>query len=276
MTVADFFGAWDLFRDAVLTGVIAGAALGLLGVFIVLRRMVFVTAAITQSAGFGVVLGFWVGMLTGTEVDPVFWAVGVSLVAAAVFAIDPARVHLSRESILALVWLVGSGGAILLGDRIAAEAHDVSAILFGTAVLVRPEDLVAVGAVGAIAIVGVLLARRGLVFVGFDPDGARVQKVPVRLLELGFLALVTLVASVATRALGALPVFAFSVLPAMAALLATRRLTLALILALVGGGLAAFLGYLAAFLWDFPVGAAQAATALVFVLLALPIRLLRG
>ena len=166
-------------------------------------------------------------------------------------------------------------GAVLLGDRISQEAHDISSILFGTAVLVAPEDLYLVSGVGAVALTATLLLSRGLIYAGYDPDAARVQGVPVRGLELAFLALVTLEVSVATRALGALPVFAFSVLPAMAALLAVPRLNWALPAAMVGGGLAALLGYMAAFFLEFPVGASQAGVAMLLVLVALPIRLLR-
>jgi len=275
-TWGDFTAAFELFQDAILCGAVAGAALGFLGVFIVLRRMVFVTAAITQVAGLGVALGMFVGSHGDHGQEPVLWAIGVSLLAAGLFALDLSRVRLSRETVLAAVWLAGSAGAVLIGDRIAAEAHDVAAILFGSAVLVRHEDLELVLIVGLGALGLAAWARRGLLFAGYDPDGARVQGVPVRLLELGLLALVTLVVSVATRALGALPVFAFSVLPAMAALLVAGRLSVVFVLALVGGIACAVVGYMAAFFLNFPVGACQAAVGVVLVLLALPVKLLRG
>lgn len=275
-TFTDFVLAFDLFREAILCAAAAGAVLGVMGVLIVLRRMVFVTAAVTQAAGLGVALGILAGFHGDDELGLVLWAVGTSLVAAGLLALDAEKVRLSRESVLALVWMVGSGGAVLVGDRIAAESHDVSAILFGSAVLVRPMDLWIVAGVGAVALGLVLVGHRGLIFAGYDPDGARVQGVPVRLLELGFLALVSLEVSVATRALGALPVFAFSVLPGMAALLATRGIRGAMIFGGLGGATAGVVGYLVAFFFSFPVGASQAGVAVALVALALPVRLLRG
>ncbi len=275
-SLSDFLAAFDLFREAILCGAIAGLTLGAMGVLIVLRRMVFVTAAVTQAAGLGVALGILAGTHTGEETGLVLWAIGTSMVAAGVLALDPARVRLSRESVLALVWLVGSGGAVLVGDRIHAEAHDVSAILFGSAVLVRPLDLYTVAGFSGLALAVLALTHRGLIFAGYDRDGARVQGLPVRLLELGFLALVTVEVSVATRALGALPVFAFSVLPGMAGLLGARGVRGAMLAAAAGGVGAAVLGYLAAFFLSFPVGASQAAVAVGLVLLALPVRWVRG
>lgn len=270
---AEFAEALPLFRDPILCAVFAGAVLGYLGVFIVLWRMVFVTAALTQSAGLGVALGLFASIHLGVEVHPVVGAVGACLVAAGLMALRPDRLRLSRECILALIWLFAAGGALLVGNFIAQEAHSVAGILFGTAVLVRPEDLVLVLAVGGVAMGLCLWAQRGLVFAGFDPDGARVQKVPVRFLEVGFLVLVTLVVAVCTRALGALPVFAFSVLPGIAALLAAPRLAWVFPVAALGGAASGGLGYLLAFFLSLPVGAAQTGVAAALVLLAIPVRL---
>lgn len=271
----EFFGAWELFRDPILAAVVAGAVLGWLGVFVVLRRMVFVTATVTQAAGLGVALAFFCHIHLSLHVPPVIGAVLVALAAAALVSAPMEKLGLSRESGLALVWLVGSGGAVLVGDRISQEAHDVASILLGTAVLVDPADLWAILVVGGLGFAAVFAAGRGLVFAGFDPDGARVQGLPVRGLEFFLLAVIALVASVATRALGALPVFAFSVLPAMAALLVTPSLALAFPAALVIGGASGFLGYLAAFVFEFPVGACQTMVAASFVVAAVPLRLLR-
>ena len=54
-----FWDGWELFRDPILCGAAAGLVLGFLGVYVVLRRMVFVSAAITHSAGLGVALAFY-------------------------------------------------------------------------------------------------------------------------------------------------------------------------------------------------------------------------
>jgi ABC-type Mn2+/Zn2+ transport system permease subunit len=275
MTAADLTLALELFRDPILCGVAAGVVLGWLGVHIVLRRMVFVTAALTQSAGLGVAGAFYAGIHLGLELPPLAGSLMACALAAALVTARAGRLRLSRESLLALAWLLSAGGAVLVGSRITQEAQDIAAILFGTAVLVTPEDLRAVLGVGGLALALAIWWQRGLIFAGFDPDGARVQGLPVRALELGLLALITLAVSTATRALGALPVFAFSVLPAMAALMATPHLSRAFPLAALLGGLAGAGGYLAAFLLDFPVGASQTLAAALPLLLAAPLRLLR-
>jgi zinc transport system permease protein len=177
---------------------------------------------------------------------------------------------LPQDAVLGLGFLFASAGAIALGDRITQEAHEVSSILFGTAVVVSPSDVTLLGALFVVVLALLVAAWRGVAFAGFDPEGARVQGLPVRALDLGFWSLVALTVAVTTRVIGALPVFAFSVLPAMAAVSSTRRLGTTLLVSGLIGVACASLGYVAAYFAALPVGATQAlccVLALVFVLL---------
>jgi zinc transport system permease protein len=271
-TWADFVGGWPIFRDPVLCGALAGAALGLLGVYVVLRRMVFMAAVLSQSAGFGVALAIWLGMLADARVEPMIGAIVAALGASALFSLRPERVHLSREALLAVAWVAAGAGALVLGGKISAEAHDIESILFGSAVLVRPVDLWLVGAAAVLTVGAHAWLGRGLVFAGFDPQVARVHGLPVAALDLGLWVLVAVVVSVSTRALGALPVLAFSVLPAMAALLLVPRLSLVFPAAAGIGAVSGGLGYLLAFFESWPVGASQSLVAVGFVLVAALVR----
>lgn len=293
-TFAEFFANWSIFRDAVITGAAAGALLGFLGVQIVLRRMVFASSAIAQAAALGVALSFWVPTIVdpiGHAVrhaadpsahivpflfEPVLWALGASLLATLAFISNPVKLHLTRESVLGVVFLAGAAGAVIIGDRITQEAHDLAAILFGSAVVVQPADLVLV--VGAtVVVLGIHVAFwRPLIFVAFDPIGARVQRLPVRTLNFFVFVAVGTAVALCTRALGALPVFAFSVLPAMAALALTSNLALAFALATVIGALAGAGGYAVSFRGELPVGATQSAVALAILTLALARRAIAG
>ncbi len=255
----DFIAGWELFRDPILCGLVAGAALGMLGVFIVLRRMVFISAALSQAAGLGVALSFFAQIhlgLAGFLVDPRLGALVMTFLGAWMLRLEP-RGRLTREGMLGLAYLVASAGTLMVGTRISQEAHDIQAILFGTGVLVRPSDTAWVLTSAALVFGMVIWWRRGLIFASFDPDGARVRGLPTTLLSLAILGAIALMVSIATRALGALPVFAFSILPAIAAIALAPSPTGALILAACFGALGGVGGYLLAFFGQFPVGASQ-------------------
>jgi zinc transport system permease protein len=294
-TFQDFWANLEIFRDAILTGGLAGLLLGFIGVHVVLRRMVFASSAIAQAAALGVALSFWIGglvdparhaagheagpaahLLPSLAFEPVLWAIVASLLATMVFMSNPVRWHLTRESLLGLVFLASGAGAVIVGDRITQEAHDLAAILFGSAVVVQRIDLVLVSTATVVLLGGHIAAWRALVFAGFDPTGARVQGLPVRALDTFLFVSVGLAVALCTRALGALPVFAFSVLPAMAALVITTRIGFVFALAGLFGALSGVGGYAVSFRAELPVGATQTALAVLVLGVALVIRAALG
>jgi zinc transport system permease protein len=264
-----FFAAWDLFRDPILCATAAGAVLGFLGVYVVLRRMVFVSAAVTQASALGVALSFAVEIHLGLMVDPVLGAIALALLSTLLLSVNAGTQRLPRESLLGVAFAVTSGATILVEDRIAQEAHDIHSILFGSAVLVRPFDLALVLVTGALLMALHLWWFRGMVFASFDGDAARVQGLPVRFLSGFLLVSVGAMVGVSARALGALPVFALGVLPAVSVLTLGLSLRLAFAVAAALGALAGGLGYLLAFFLQLPVGGSQTAVASLYVLLAL-------
>jgi zinc transport system permease protein len=283
--VVDLTPTWEqfwasfgtLYRDPIVTAAAAGALLGYLGVYVVTRRMVFISAALSQVSGAGVALAFFLPLAVGTDLgvigEPILWALGLSLAATLFFRLDPARLGLTRDAILGLTYVLAGGVAVVIGSRIAQEAHDINAILFGTAVAVRPLDLwLTLGVGGGLLALHVLLLR-GIAVATFDPVGARVQRLPVRALDAFLFVSVAVAVAVTTRALGALPVFAFTVLPAMGALALSRHLGRALLLAAGFGALSGAAGYGYSFFLRLPVGAAQATVAGVLCLAGLGVRL---
>ncbi|WP_414640938.1 metal ABC transporter permease [Archangium sp.] len=272
---AQFWDAYELFRDPMLCALIAGSVLGFLGVYVVLRRMVFVSAAVTQSAGLGVALAFYAEIHLGMHVDPTVGAVALALVSTMLLMMDPARLRLTRESLLGLAYAFTGGAAILVGDRISQEAHDIQGILFGTAVLVERPQLLAVAWAGALILFIHLWWFRGLTFASFDRIGAHVQGLPVRMLDAVLMISIGLMVGVSARALGALPVFAFSTLSAIAALMLDLRLPWTFVVATLVGAISGLGGYLFAYFYNFPVGGSQTVLASVLVLLAIIVRTIR-
>ncbi|RMH43146.1 MAG: metal ABC transporter permease [Deltaproteobacteria bacterium] len=270
MTWADFVAGWDaIFREPVIAGTVGGAVLGFLGMYVVLRRMVFVSAAVTSAAAMGVALAFYVEIHHAMHVDPLYMAVGLSLATMALFIGDGARMRLSRESLLGLTYAVTGGLTLLIESRISQEAHDIHSILFGDAVLVRDLDYYAILGAGGVALALHVWWFRGVTFAAFDTATARVQGLPVRALNGFVLLTIGVMVGVAARALGALPVFAFTTLPAIAALVIGVRLPWAFALATAFGALAGGGGYLVATFRDLPVGGSQTVTAGALALAAM-------
>lgn len=272
-TWEEFVDGWELFEDPVLAGAAAGLVLGFLSVYIVLRRMVFVSASVTQAAGFGVAASFYLGARMGWDFDPAWGATAVALVAASLVAPDPRRLGLSREMVLGLTFALFSGLTVLVSARMPQEAHDVQAILFGTAVAVDRDDLSRLVVHGGAVLLLHAWWFRGFAFASFDPQAARVQGIPVRLLDLVLVLTIGVAVGESARTLGALPAFALSTLPGIAAVLVARGpMWVPFVLAALLGAAAGAGGYVVAFFLELPVGATQTACAGLAVVAALLVR----
>ena len=279
--MSGFSGFWsgrDLWLEPMIAGVLAGAILGYIGVFVVLKRMVFVSAALSEISGVGVAFAFYVGALLGIDphshkavpllLEPTWFSLLFACLAAALFSLRPGHRKLAPETIVGLGYIVASALvlAILNSPRIAQEAHAVGDILFGNAVTVPRSQIWALFAAGlAVAAVHALFFKE-LLFVSYDPETAMVQSVPVLRYELLLNLATAVVISVATRAVGALPVFAFTVIPAAAALMLTERMRLTIALSVAFGVVAAAVGYYVSWIEQLPTGASMVVTASVFLL----------
>jgi zinc transport system permease protein len=261
LTLSAFFAGWDLFRESALSGAIAGALLGWLGVYVVLGRIVFLAAALPQAAGLGVALALAAQARLGLPAwvpAPILGSVTVAGLATALLA-SGRRMH--RDGMLGLVYAVGAAGTLAVGTRIAADVHEIDDLLFGSGVAVVPEEFRAFAATAAAILALHAWWMRGLSAAAIDPEAARVRGMPVTLLRLVLFGTLAVAVSAGTRVLGALPVFALTVLPPLAALRVSASVPQALVLSAVLGAISGFGGYVAAFLWRLPVGPAQALVA---------------
>lgn len=271
--LSEFINSYFLWRDPMIVGAVTGAVCGFLGVYVVLRRIIFVSATLTQISSFGVALSFYlegIGLaMFSSLIGPFALSLILTIMAAWFYALKRDFARISREGVIAFGFLVASGGVIILGDRITSGTHDIATILFGSAVVVDPTDVYLIPGVAILVFIIHLIFYKDFIFVSFDTESAQLFKYPVRRLNTLLLITVALIVAVATRAMGALPVFALLALPPLASLYITENLKLVFLLSVVFGILSAVLGYFFSFILSIPTGASIAVCASVFFILAL-------
>lgn len=255
-----FFESFELFADAAWSGALLGFVLGGLGVYVVLRRLVFLSAALGQLAGLGVAVSFW--LERGLGLSPGLFPPTLGAALAAALGVLPATFEPKgpggqRDALLGLLYLVGAAGTLALGTRIVQDLHDIDSLLLGSAVAVTPENFRLVAVISAVLVALHLWAWRGFAAASFDRASAQIRGLPVRALDLVLLLSLAAAVSVSTRVIGALPSFALSVLPAIAATRLAANVPRALLLAAALGAFAGFAGYAGAFVLRLPVGPAQ-------------------
>jgi zinc transport system permease protein len=282
LSLADF---WSLFAPSIIAAVVAALLCGVLGVFVVLRRVAFVAAALGQLSGLGVATGFLLGTLFGLDphertpwyLDPVLIALVLSASVAAALSYVSRVQRTSPESTVAFAYLSASALAIIVlaSPKIVQEAHEVGDLLFGNTVAVRHEHLLELGVVAGVVLLSQVFLFKDYLFISFDGEMARTLGLPVTALDMLLNLSIGVSVTVATRALGALPVFGFLVLPAGAALLASESVRGVLILSVTGAVVAAGLGFYLSAVLEWPTGPMMVVVAAAYWPLAALWRLLR-
>ena len=262
-----FIHSHQFWRRPVLVASIAAIVLGVVGIYVVLRRVVFATACLANVSGVGVALGALVGLDTHPgehQIEAhawyhdIFGLFGFSLLvtvgAAATFAWWRESKRLSRESVLGVAYVATAALLVVLASQVHRATHEIDHIVFGSAVVVEHSQLVIVPLFSALIIVVHLIFRKDFLFTSFDSVTAQAMQYPVRRLDMLLFITIGLAIAISTRAIGALPVFSFVVLPPLTALLVTDRIGLAFLLAPILGAIAAAVGYGVAFMLLLPVG----------------------
>lgn len=274
----DFVRSYTFWWDAMVVGIVTGLACGFLGIYVVVRRMIFLSAMLSQVSAASVALSFYLGgvsLLPHFPSTHFFLSLAVTFAVAIGFAWVGSFGRISREGSIGFIYLAASAASVLIASRLREDVHDISTILFGSAAVVDTGDVTKV----SITSVGVLLLQaflfKDFIFASFDPEGARLARLPERLLSVFLLLSVAAVISVSTQAMGALPVFGLTVLPPLAALAVTERLMPAFIFSSIIGGGSAALGYFLSFVLSLPTGATITALASLVLLIALASRIVR-
>ena len=263
-----FLSAREIWEVPLAASVVAGALLGFLGVYVVLRRTVFVSAALTQLSTLGLVATLLVEERVHIETEhpaeQLAVAIAFSVAGALVLGAFRTR-RVPAEAGVGAAWVAASAAVVLGASQLVHAAHDLGGLVFGNAVAVPPSDLVVIAVVAVICTAVHSAFGKELAFVSFDAETAQAVGMRVGRWDALLFLTIGLAIPVTARALGALPVFAFLTLPAAAALLLRVGFRPAFALAGAIGVIAAAAGYVLSWLWEIPTGATMVAVAALFL-----------
>jgi zinc transport system permease protein len=237
-----------LFLRAVFASALVGLVCSALGVYVVLRRIVFVSAALAQISTLGIAFALFV------DINPTLAALALSLVAVAVLSTHVIEKGLHQDSILGIAYVSAWALSILFVAKSAKGMEEVVHLVQGNILTIDPNSVIWIGLATAVILALQAFFSKEFLFVSFDPEMALAQGVSVRLWNfLLYLALGTAI-SLAIRGAGILPVFSFLVLPATTALLIMRRMAGVFVIAALIGVIASILGVTGSFIYDLPAG----------------------
>jgi zinc transport system permease protein len=248
-----------LFRSALYGALVIGIACAVLGVYVVLRRIVFVGAALAQLSSMGIALAIWFsgrGVTLGWATHPIVMSLLVTLAGVVFFSTSAAgRGRVPPDASIGVVYAVAAAaGILLISKAVHGEVHDI--FLQGNILGITQRDLVVLVAVTIPVLVLHAVFYKEFLFVSFDRETARTLGYNIQFWNLLLYITLGLVIAFAMQFAGVMLVFNFLVLPAVTGLLLGGGMKTAFIAAVISAILAAAIGFVISVPFDLPSGPA--------------------
>ena len=237
--------------NALTACVLSGIACGIVGTYVVCRRMVFLAGGITHASFGGLGIAFWMGA------NPIGGALVFALLSAPGIQWAGSRGRIREDSAIGIIWSVGMAvGALFMSLRPGYTSGDLSAYLFGSIITVTREDVIALAALTLLILVGAALWLRPVMYVAFDREFARSRGIRTRVISYLMAALVAVTIVLSIRIMGIVLLISLLTMPVVIVNAFTRsyrRIAAAAPVVAVAGNVA---GLAASYHFEVPPGAA--------------------
>ena len=186
---------YNYLSNALIACVLSGVTCGIIGTYIVARRMVFLCGGITHASfgGLGIALYLNANPILGATIFAILSALGIEW--------SNSRTKIRPDSAIGMVWGIGMAvGALFMTLRPGYTSGDMANFLFGNILTVTDSDIIALAALSIVLIIGALLWHRQIMFAAFDSDFAKASGVRVKLIHylMAVVTAITIVLSIRT------------------------------------------------------------------------------
>ncbi|MBU4459385.1 MAG: metal ABC transporter permease [Verrucomicrobia bacterium] len=242
-TLADLFRS---FPHPVLAGVLTAAVCAALGVFVILKRVVFIGIALSETAACGIAAA-WV-----LHLPPMAGAMAATLTAVLLLAGPFESRRIPRDAMLGVVFVAASSLALLLVSGSGFGLQEIRALLYGDLILAGRSDTIILAAVLLPCAAALALFGRPVLYAFLDREAATVLRVRPAVWEAAFFLLLGTVEAAAAQTAGTLLVFCHLVVPSSMALLLSRRLSVVIAIAVGSAVVSTLTGLAVSYRHDLP------------------------
>lgn len=177
---------FEFMRNALLAGILASITCGVIGTFIVVNRMVFISGGIAHAAYGGVGLAFFFGL------SPILGILGFSLLVSVFMAAISFKAKHRADTIIGVLWAVGMALGVLLLDVTPGYNVDLMSYLFGSILTVPTSDLWLMLVLNGLIVLTISYLYHDLAALSYDEEFAQVRGVPVKVLYFLLMAMIAL------------------------------------------------------------------------------------
>ena len=207
---------YTFFQHALLGSLFASIACGIIGTYIVTRRLVFISGGITHASFGGIGIGLYTGIspILGAAIFSVLSAFGVEWLSK--------RKDMREDSAIAVFWTFGMAIGIIFSFLAPGFTPDLSTFLFGNILTITLSDIWMLAILSLVLIGFFTCFLTTIIYIAFDREYARSQRIPVRLFEYILMMFIALTIVSCLRMIGIVLVISLLTLPQMTSNLFTH------------------------------------------------------
>ncbi len=240
---------YTFFQHALVGSLLASIVCGLIGTYIVTRRLVFISGGLTHASFGGIGLGLYTG------ISPILSAALFAVLSA--FGVEwlSRRKDMREDSAIAVFWTLGMALGIIFTFLSPGFAPDLSAYLFGNILTITLGDIALLGGLAMILAFFFALYIHPIIHVAFDREFARSQGIPVQTFEYLLMMFIALAIVACLRMVGIVLVISLLTIPQMTANLFSHRFHRIILISIGIGYLSCLGGLVISFYLNVPSGA---------------------
>lgn len=240
---------YPFMQKALIAAFLVSIACGVVGSYVVIKRIVSLSGAISHAAFGGVGIGYFLG------VNPVLAAIPFSIISAIAIGGVKQKTNISEDTGIGILWSVGMAIGVIFINLTPGYAPDLFSYLFGSILTVNNTDLIIMLVLDLIIISTVYLFRREFLAVSFDEEFSKVVGLPALLIYMLLLALVALSVVVLIKVVGVILLIALFTIPAAISKQYTYELRKLMVLATIIGIILTSVGLLLSYIFNLASGA---------------------
>lgn len=240
--------SYTFFQNALLGSFFACIACGIIGSYVVVRRLVFISGGITHASLGGIGMGFYFGW------NPILSAMIFSILSA--FGIEwlSSRQGVREDSAIGSFWSLGMAIGIIFIYLKPGFAPNLSDYLFGNILTITIPDIIYLAVLSLVLILVFVLFGRQILFAAFDSDFAKTRNLPVNLIKYAMMMGIAVTIVLSIRLVGIVLLMSILTVPQMTANLFTSNFVKMILLSIVIGFLGCIVGLFLSAILDVPSG----------------------
>jgi len=216
---------YPFLQHALLAGVLASVACGIIGSYVVTRKISYIAGSISHTVLGGLGAARYFQVVHGWDwFEPLYGAVLASLIAALAIGLVSMKARQREDTVIGALWAVGMAAGILFISQTPGYNEDLMSYLFGSILMVSAQDLWLIAGLDILVVIVAVLFYNQFLAICFDEEFARLRGIRVDGFYLLLLCMTALTVVLLVTVVGIIMVIAIITLPAAVAGEFTKRL----------------------------------------------------